>query len=825
MSILQTAGTLYTDTSLNLQKLNKTLFDGQKVSRKISSPSHKQQGKRVLIYLYEEKGFANPTVIYTFPVNPEEFQVTRQDRTQVYQTLGDPFIDDLGIGLPTLSIRGTTGWRTRPGLSGEDGYASFKKLNEEVFKGYHNKRALKAAASKDPDDIQIVVFNEIDDLAYRVVPISFELLRNRTQPLLYQYNMQLRVIQDLNNLIESFEAQSSMDELSINANWDSALLSRIDGKLGETIEWINDEIIGPAKDIYKNTLEPVVDDIEGFMTGVGTVLNTVDEGIGVVASVINSVTTSCGNLFTKIMNTGEYIADIPIDIYIALNHVNSTFHEMKCYVEKGLKEQWFADYRSLQGVTDCALTLNVTDGVKAMTTENAIAWATELNEIAKNKEGENIVTWKETYETDFDTPMAINHEFSEKVAEALAFSVDDKADVKTALEMVKGILECVSFNSDAEAPATQQYDEVNKISQVKEVTVEESDTLHSIAYKQLGDADRWKDIVAFNDIVIESPDDVFYPTIEFVYSSSDIAPGNNYIDYGSTPPEELTVVGNTLRFISTDFKSQELTIRKVEGTKIYFNETFSKLLLAPVKVICYRSKSSIDGHINAQTTLSEAWTSGKTMKVADAGNIYAGYILYLQGVDGGYFYTVESVDHFNDEVTVDKISLDFDSGQIVEIFNTESPIVHIQSGTTLKIPMVGTEQSDRIQTDEEIFGTDLKLNQKGFVEVVNGDLDIVSGKENLKQSIQHRLYCPYKSIIIHPEYGCGVRDTLGQKLTEKIPTLIKAQIISALTNEPRAKSIGGFQMTTVGDAIGFSVKVQSTDENTTTDMNFVLAEG
>ena len=494
--------------------------------------------------------------------------------------------------------------------------------------------------------------------------------------------------------------------------------------------------------------------------------------------------------------------------------------------EKGLKEQWFADYRALQGVTDCALTLNITDGSKAMTSENAIEWATNLNEIAKNKEGEKIITWKESYESDFETPMAIDHDFTDKIAQAMTFTVDNSEDVKTAFKMIEEILACITFNADVESAASAtEYNEVSKISQIKETIVTESDTLQSIAYRELGDADRWKDIVAFNDIVVESPEDILYPTIEFTYSDSNIAPGNNYIDYGTTPPEDLTVTGNILRFIDSNFNSQELTIQSVEDSRIYFNETFSRLFTAPVKVICYRKKSSVEGHINATTTLSEAWSSGRTMKVVGAGNIYAGYILYVQGVYGGMFYTVESVDYIENEVTTDKISVGFESGETVEIFNTESPIVHIQSGTTLKIPMVGTKQSDRIQTDEEIFGTDIKLDRDGFVNVVDGDLSVVSGIDNLRQAIQHRIYCPYKSIVIHPDYGCGVLDTIGEKLTERIPTLIKAQIISALNNEPRTKSIHGFEMSKVGDAVGFNVKVQSTNENTTTDMNFVLTEG
>lgn len=124
---------------------------------------------------------------YLFSLRPEEVSYTHPTRATVIQTLGGAWVDDFGEGLTDISINGHTGWRGGP-LNGE---AAFLSLRTGVFELYHQLRQLAADAGQDPDTVEMIWLDTLHLCSYRVYPISLQVRKSRTRPLLFQYQLRM----------------------------------------------------------------------------------------------------------------------------------------------------------------------------------------------------------------------------------------------------------------------------------------------------------------------------------------------------------------------------------------------------------------------------------------------------------------------------------------------------------------------------------------------------------------------------------------------------------------------------------------------------------
>lgn len=796
----------------------------------LSSPAYSQTGKNVSIRIYTTGTLSafQADNEFVFPVNPEEFNIDRQERVQVVQTLGDPFVDDFGIGLSTLNIRGTTGWRTRPGAYGLDGKATFDALNKKIIGRYHELRLEKQKAGLDPDLIKMVVVNTVDELVYRVVPVTFKLMRNRNRPLLYQLDLSFRIVEDLNNLGSSYLSRLN-DPLGNKLDWQSTFVNRIKNKIIPALMWVNEKIIQPAAAIYKDYLEPAVNATIGILSDTAEVLGVLKSGAGVVASTINSVAQVITRGVNNVQGLQHFINDLPLDIMVAIGHLESAWNEVTCYLSKGAKESWLPDFSPIHGVNDCASTYGVKDGRLATTGAYAIEWITDLKEASLNSGSSKILRFQSTDGFgnvislgDEYAPLTVNNTLGEKMDALLAIDVQTSKDVKEAFDAVSEVIASVSLDGDKVASDIEtQFEDMAKLERIKEIMVTPGETLQSIALKQYNDINRWKDIAAINDIVIESPDEIYLPTVSFTFDT-DLVPGDRTMDLGITVPTDYASAGSLLSIVDASGKRQKLHVKSVAGSVITLRETFSRLYEAPIHITRYENRAAV-GQANGTTTLSAEWAAGSSgMTVSTAKDIYLGFKLYLQGENGSRIYTVKTINYLEKTITVDAPSMKFPAGTEIQIYDTESGLYHMQPGSKLKIPVLSTDQTQNSQTDAEIFGVDIALDENGKLRIENGDMATVSGLDNLEQAIRHRVQSPFGSIMFHQDYGCGVADVIGEKGAAKVRTLTKAAIVEALNNEPRIDSIRNLEMVNVGDTIEFSVQAITISENTSTDMNFVL---
>jgi phage baseplate assembly protein W len=103
--------------------------------------------------------------------------------------------------------------------------------------------------------------------------------------------------------------------------------------------------------------------------------------------------------------------------------------------------------------------------------------------------------------------------------------------------------------------------------------------------------------------------------------------------------------------------------------------------------------------------------------------------------------------------------------------------------------------------EKELLGKDLKLFMEMRPEYLGlgadlsvskkGDLETVSGRENLGQAILHRLLTRKGELgdIGHPDYGSRLHELIGEPNNERTRDLVRLYTKECMSQEPRVKDI------------------------------------
>lgn len=127
----------------------------------------------------------------TLPINPEELQRSSPARVTTTQTLGGIFQDIDGIGVQTLMIQGTTGWRTRPD-TGLDGFQYMEHLYKYIYEEYY--RRVKAGTIPE-----LLLIDGVNNYTYQITIDDFQVMRSKSESLLFRYTMQMTIVQNMND--------------------------------------------------------------------------------------------------------------------------------------------------------------------------------------------------------------------------------------------------------------------------------------------------------------------------------------------------------------------------------------------------------------------------------------------------------------------------------------------------------------------------------------------------------------------------------------------------------------------------------------------------
>jgi len=112
---------------------------------------------------------------------------------------------------------------------------------------------------------------------------------------------------------------------------------------------------------------------------------------------------------------------------------------------------------------------------------------------------------------------------------------------------------------------------------------------------------------------------------------------------------------------------------------------------------------------------------------------------------------------------------------------------------------------------EELYGTDLKLlvgprpDYEGLSADLyvssKGDLETVSGRENLGQAILHRLLTRRGELSDtgHPNYGSRLHELIGEPNNDRTRDLLRLYAKECITQEARVKDIMGISVSVPAD--------------------------
>ena len=121
---------------------------------------------------------------HTLLVNPQDMSVAEPARINAQQTLGGAYVSKFGQGLHQITISGLTGYNARHNAEGilTDGYEEIQNFRSKVYRYY-----VTAPSSQ----VEMFWYNWEDEEYYKVVPTSFRVMRNVSQPTMYRYELSM----------------------------------------------------------------------------------------------------------------------------------------------------------------------------------------------------------------------------------------------------------------------------------------------------------------------------------------------------------------------------------------------------------------------------------------------------------------------------------------------------------------------------------------------------------------------------------------------------------------------------------------------------------
>jgi len=130
----------------------------------------------------------------------------------------------------------------------------------------------------------------------------------------------------------------------------------------------------------------------------------------------------------------------------------------------------------------------------------------------------------------------------------------------------------------------------------------------------------------------------------------------------------------------------------------------------------------------------------------------------------------------------------------------------VLSGDFLKVPAPGGWQGNGASGRGHAYERDCNLVGKQLQATEGGDFDVLTGADNLRQQLSHRVSTPRGQLMRHPEYGSMHHRLLGRVNGPTAARLGADYIKAALKADYRVKAVDG----SVAEVTGDSVRIQAT---------------
>ena len=282
-------------------------------------------------------------------IRPEDLTRTDSSRLTVHQTLGGAWADNFGPGVPIVNLAGTTGW----GQNGRpDGFEAFKALHATVFTAWHNMRAKAIMSGTDPDVVKLIFADVLDDFTWVVAPQTFVLKRNKSRPLLSQYQISLVKIADQLNSPAS--SGGLADDIMQSLGLDS---------LDDTINRIKEFGASIAGQIGA-LLGPVTGALSRFVAFTGKVLGAVRSVVSAAKGAMMTIAGPVLDVARLAVSAGKNVmgiiattSSIPAQAKALFMRTASAFTNAFCLLSNVFKaRKLYPDYSSIYGASNCSST-------------------------------------------------------------------------------------------------------------------------------------------------------------------------------------------------------------------------------------------------------------------------------------------------------------------------------------------------------------------------------------------------------------------------------------------------------------------------------------
>lgn len=128
------------------------------------------------------------------------------------------------------------------------------------------------------------------------------------------------------------------------------------------------------------------------------------------------------------------------------------------------------------------------------------------------------------------------------------------------------------------------------------------------------------------------------------------------------------------------------------------------------------------------------------------------------------------------------------------------------SGSLIRLPAPAPIATTATNADE-VFGTDILLD-RGQLVVVDGDLSVAEGLDNLHQALTHRIDTDRGELLFHQDYGSLVRSVVGTVNGPTAALLASEYAKSTVLADDRIQQVTQATAEVVGDTIRVSVEAQ-----------------
>lgn len=128
------------------------------------------------------------------------------------------------------------------------------------------------------------------------------------------------------------------------------------------------------------------------------------------------------------------------------------------------------------------------------------------------------------------------------------------------------------------------------------------------------------------------------------------------------------------------------------------------------------------------------------------------------------------------------------------------------SGAFIKVPAPGGWQGTDASERGQVYERDCQLLAKRLQTTAGGDLAVLTGAENLRQQLGHRVATPRGQLVRHPEYGCMVYRLQGKVNGPTAARLGADYVKSALLADYRVRAVEDAQAVASGDTVQIQAK-------------------